>query len=117
MMIEQEEKEKSLTQLEALQKVVPFSPFATSYSRGWRGLQAVRYRKSPVHGEFEYSVSSHLLGLTIRESEKLYLRYEGVKRDKRLPAGSIAVVPAGSTVLWRRQGSMDFLFISLEPSL
>ncbi|HET9374320.1 MAG TPA: AraC family transcriptional regulator, partial [Chthoniobacterales bacterium] len=27
------------------------------------------------------------------------------------------VIPAGSSVLWRRQGSMDALFISLEPSV
>jgi AraC family transcriptional regulator len=58
-----------------------------------------------------------MLVLTIRPAEKMDLRYEGVKRDIPLPAGSIAVVPAGSTVLWHRQGSMDTLFISLEPSL
>jgi AraC family transcriptional regulator len=45
------------------------------------------------------------------------LRYEGVERDRPLPAGSITVVPAGSSVLWRRQGSIDSLLIYLEPSL
>jgi AraC family transcriptional regulator len=33
------------------------------------------------------------------------------------PAGSIAVVPAGSSVLVRWQGSMDALHVLLEPSL
>ncbi len=33
------------------------------------------------------------------------------------PAGSIAVVPAYSSVLWRWQGSKDSLHIFLEPSL
>ena len=33
------------------------------------------------------------------------------------PAGSIAVVPAYSSVLWRWQGSKDSLHIYLEPSL
>ena len=32
-------------------------------------------------------------------------------------AGSIAVVPAGSPVLWRRQGSIDTLLVLLEPRL
>jgi AraC family transcriptional regulator len=33
------------------------------------------------------------------------------------PAGSIAVVPAESSILWRWQGSKDSLHIYLEPSL
>src|SRR5258708_19551148 len=45
------------------------------------------------------------------------LRYGGVKRDMPPRAGSIAVVQAGSSVVWRRQGSMDTLVIYLEPSL
>jgi hypothetical protein len=44
------------------------------------------------------------------------LRYEGVKRDSPLPPGSISVIPAGSSLLWHRQGSIDTLFVSLEPS-
>jgi hypothetical protein len=44
------------------------------------------------------------------------LRYEGVKRDIPPPPGSISMVPAGSSVLWHPQGSIDTLFISLEPS-
>jgi AraC family transcriptional regulator len=45
------------------------------------------------------------------------LRYEGVKRDMPPLAGSIAVVPAGSSVQSRWQGSKDSLLIFLEPSL
>jgi AraC family transcriptional regulator len=45
------------------------------------------------------------------------VRYEGVKRDMPPPAGSIAVVPAGSSVVCSRQGSVDSLLIYLEPSL
>jgi hypothetical protein len=33
------------------------------------------------------------------------------------PAGSIAVVPAESSMLWRWQGSKDSLHIYVEPSL
>jgi AraC family transcriptional regulator len=111
------QEENSLKGIEALQNNFPFAPLATSDRRGWKGLQAARYRKSLANGEFSVSVAPHMLVLTIRPAEKMDLRYEGVKRDIPLPAGSIAVVPAGSTVLWHRQGSMDTLFISLEPSL
>jgi AraC family transcriptional regulator len=111
------QEENSLKGIEALQNNLPFAPLATSDRRGWKGLQAARYRKSLANGEFSVSVAPHMLVLTIRPAEKMDLRYEGVKRDIPLPAGSIAVVPAGSTVLWHRQGSMDTLFISLEPSL
>src|SRR5260221_10320547 len=45
------------------------------------------------------------------------LRYDGGKRDVPPPAGSIAVLPAGRSVLWRRRGRVDALLIYLEPSL
>src|SRR5260221_3638874 len=111
MMMRQEE-------LEALQKIFPFAPLATSYGMGWKGLQAVRYHKSHIS---ELSAAgttrTHVLVLTIQPSEKMDLRYEGVKRDRPLPAGSITLVPAGSSVLLRRQVSIDSLLIFLEPSL
>jgi AraC family transcriptional regulator len=105
-------------ELEALQKIFPFAPLATSFGMGWKALQALRYRKSDS-GELSGAGAPrrHVLVLTIRPPEKVYLRFEGVKRDGPLPAGSITVVPAGSSLLWRRQGSMDSLIIYLEPSL
>jgi AraC family transcriptional regulator len=110
--------ENGLKELDALQKMVPFAPFATSDRRGWNGLQAVRYHTTPSR---EVTVTgtptTHVLALTIRPSQMLDLRYGEVKRDRPLPPGSIAVVPAGTSVLWRRQGSIDALLIYLEPSL
>ena len=90
---------------------------ATSYGMGWKGLQAVR-EKNPG-GEFSRvgTPSTHVLGLWVRPPEKINMRYEGVKRDMPPPAGSIAVVPAGSSVLSHWQGSRDSLFVFLEPSL
>jgi AraC family transcriptional regulator len=134
------QEENSRKELEALQRIVPFAPFreiktfhpfnlngyysalekkifSTSYGMGWKGLQAVRI-ESPG-GEFSAAVtpSTHVLVLSVRPPEKLDLQYEGVKRDMPPPAGSIAVVPAGSSVLSRWQGSKDSLLIYLEPSL
>ena len=85
---------------------------------GWKTLQAVRYRESPASGELSLPpVSRHRLVLTIRPAERLEVRYEGVRLDRPPAAGSINVIPAGSSVLWRREGSMDALFVNLEPSL
>jgi hypothetical protein len=110
------QQENSLEALEALQKMFPFAPFATSDRRGWKGLQAARYRKNVANGEFSASTTRHMLVLTIQPAEKMHLRYEGVKRDIPLPPGSISMVPAGSSVLWHPQGNIDSLFISVEPS-
>jgi AraC family transcriptional regulator len=113
-----QQEENSLKELEALQKIVPFARLATSYGMGWKGLQAARCRDSSG-SEFsgEGTSRTHAVVLTIRPPEKMDLRYEGVRRDMPPPAGSIMLVPAGSSVLWRWQGSMDSLIIYLEPSL
>jgi AraC family transcriptional regulator len=123
--------------LEALQKIIAFGEmkglhpfalngyysalreksFATSYGMGWKGLQAVRLENHGVETGALITRSTHVLGLIVRPPEKMEMRYEGVKRDMPPPAGSISVVPAGSSVLSRWQGSRDWLFIYLEPSL
>jgi AraC family transcriptional regulator len=132
-----QEEENSLKELEALQKTVLFGEikalhplglhgyysalreksFATSYGMGWKGLQAVRLENHGVESGAVITRSTHVLGLIVRPPEKMERRYEGVKRDMPPPAGSISVVPAGSSVLSRWQGSRDWLFIYLEPSL
>ena len=110
--------ENILKRTEATQRFVRFAPSATSYGLGWKALQAVRYRHSPASGEYSLpQASRHGLVLTIRPAERLEVRYEGVKLDRPPVAGSINLIPAGSSVLWRRQGSIDALFIHLEPSL
>jgi AraC family transcriptional regulator len=108
----------SLKELEALQKIVPFAPLATSYGMGWKGLQAVRYRKNHL-SELSWTgtLGTHVLALTIRPPQKMQLRYGEVKRDGPPPAGWIRVVPAGSCVRVRWEGSLDLLLIYLEPSL
>jgi len=111
------QQENSLKELEALQGMLPFAPFATSERRGWKGMQAARYRKNAATVEFGASATMHMLVLTIQPAEKMDLRCEGVGRDIPLPPGSIMVVPAGSSVLARWQGSLDVLDVLLEPSL
>jgi AraC family transcriptional regulator len=116
MQIQQDE--NGLKALEAMQRIIPFAPSATSYGMGWKGLQAVRYCDS---SDREFSVEgtsrTHAVVLLVRPPEKMDLRYNGLKRNMPLPAGAITVVPAGTSVLVRWQGSIDALHVLLEPSL
>jgi AraC family transcriptional regulator len=112
------QEENSLKELEVLQKIVSCAPYATSYRMGWKGMQAGRWRKGPASFELSLPlVSAHKLVLTIRPPEKFELLYEGGKRDRPLPPGSITLIPAGSALLARSQGSWDSVIIYLEPSL
>jgi AraC family transcriptional regulator len=110
--------ENNLKELEAVQKIYPFTPSATSTGRGWEALQAIRWRKVPVSGEISFfPMSQHKLALIVRPPEKMDLRCEGVKLDRPVPGGSILVMPAGSSREFRWQGSMETLDIYLDPSM
>jgi AraC family transcriptional regulator len=98
-------------------KRLPFEPAAVSDSLGWVDLQAVRYRAAPAAELNPPAMTHHRLILFSRPPEELDLLYEGVKRHVPPPAGSIAVVPAGSSARYRWGGSMDTLNIYLEPKL
>ena len=76
--MEMQQEENSLKDLEARQKIVPFDPVSTSYGMGWKGLQAVRYRNSPL-SEFSaaYTPGTHVLFLYFRPPEKMEVRCEG----------------------------------------
>ena len=117
MMMRQEESGFK-EEFDALLGDVPFAPCATSDGMGWKGLQAVHYCKSPNRVFFSTGTAlAHVLVLTIRPPEKMDLEYEGVKQHRPPPAGSIYVVPAGCNMLARWQGSINSIFIFLEPSL
>ena len=111
---------KDISTVESLRRIaplIPVIPAATSYRLGWMGLQAVRYRDS-FTSEFSAPPNSqHSLVLITRPPEEMDLRYEGVERNIPPPAGSIALIPAGSAALWRWRGSKDSLHIYLEPRL
>jgi AraC family transcriptional regulator len=98
-------------------KVVPFAAAASSVRLGWAELQAVRYRAAPASELNPPAMTHHRLILFARPPEELDLLYEGVKRRRPPPAGSIVVVPAGSPAQYRWGGCMDTLNVYLEPGL
>jgi AraC family transcriptional regulator len=63
------------------------------------------------------ALTHHWLALFVRPPQELNLRYEGVRRHRPPPAGSIMLVPAGSPAGWRWSGRRDLLSIYLEPGL
>jgi AraC family transcriptional regulator len=98
-------------------KIVPFEAAAASDRLGWVGLEAVRYRAAPASELHPPAMTHHRFILFARPPEDLDLVYEGVRRRVPPPAGSIAVVPAGSPARYRWSGCMDTLNIYLEPGL
>jgi AraC family transcriptional regulator len=113
-----QQEDNGLKELEALQKFIPFAPSEASYRMGWKGMQAVRYRRIPASVELSLPpVSLHAISLALRPPEKFYLRSEGLKLDTPPSTGSIHVVPAGSPQLVRWQGEWDAAIIYLDPSI
>ena len=100
-----------------LRKLVPFEPCAASDLLGWVGLEAARYREAPGSEINLSPLTHHALVLITRPPKELDLQYDGVKRHVPPPAGSILVVPAGSSALWRWVGRKDSLHVYLEPEL
>jgi AraC family transcriptional regulator len=81
------------------------------------GLEAARCRAEPAFELSVPAITHHRLVLVTRPPEDLDLRYEGVKRHRPTPAGSITLVPAGSPVWARSSGHKDELHIFLEAEL
>jgi AraC family transcriptional regulator len=98
-------------------KILPFEAAAASDRLGWVGLEAARCRAEPAFERNVPAITHHRLVLVTRPPEDLDLRYEGVKRHRPTPAGSISLVPAGSPVWARSSGHKDELHIFLEAGL
>jgi AraC family transcriptional regulator len=98
-------------------KIVPFASVAASQRLGWVGLEAVRYRTAPPFELNPPAITHHRLVLFARPPDELDLLYEGVKRHRPPPAGSISLLPAGTPALWRSSGHKDSLHVYLEPGL
>src|SRR5215467_9255375 len=98
-------------------QILPFEAAAASGQLGWVGLEAARCRAEPAFELSVPAISHHRLVLVTRPPVDLDLRYEGVKRHRPTPAGSITLVPAGSPVWARSSGHKDELHIFLQAGL
>jgi AraC family transcriptional regulator len=98
-------------------QILPFEAAAASDQLGWVGLEAARCRAEPAFELSVPAITHHRLVLVSRPPVDLDLRYEGVKRHRPTPAGSITLVPAGSPVWARSSGHKDELHIFLQAGL
>ena len=101
------EEENGVKELEALRKLVPFAPFATSWGMEWKGLQAVRCPESP-YSELNVGGTprTHVLVLIVQPPEKMDLpgfRLHPMTGDLR---GFWSVtVRANWRIIWRYDGA------------
>jgi AraC family transcriptional regulator len=98
-------------------KILQFEAGASSHRLGWVSLGAARCRAEPPSELHPPAIPHHRLILVTRPPEELDLRFEGVKRHIPPPAGSIVLVPAGSSARVRTSGCPDALHIFLDPGL
>jgi AraC family transcriptional regulator len=116
-MVRQREIGSSKDPVELARQLVPFLLSAGSDRLGWTCLHAARFFCGSPSEINVPPLPQHTLVLIKRSPDKLELRYEGVKRDKPPPIGSISVVPPDNSVQWRWAGNKDSLHLYLETSL
>jgi AraC family transcriptional regulator len=100
-----------------LRKIAPLEAAAASDRLGWVGLDAAHYCEMPAFEFNAPAITHHSLVLFLRPPEELDLQYEGVKRHRPPPAGSISLIPAGGPHRVRLSGCKDQLHIYLEPGV
>src|SRR5215475_13499498 len=98
-------------------KNTPHETAASSDRLGWVGLEAARCRATPPFELNLPPLTHHRILLFARPPEELDMRFEGVKRHVSPCAGSISLMPAGSSAWVRSSGCKDELHLFLEPGL
>jgi AraC family transcriptional regulator len=98
-------------------RLAPFQPAAASARLGWSGLEALLFNDM-ADAEIERPpLTHHELVLFNRPPDVFGLGYEGVRRHVPPPAGTVAVVPAGTPSRRQWRGRMGSLHVFLEPNL
>jgi AraC family transcriptional regulator len=95
----------------------PGEPFAASDRLRWVGLEALRYRDQPPNEAFQPPLTHHSLLLFLHTPKEFEARSDGISRVVPPPAGSILLVPAGSSGWFRWSDHSDSLHVFLEPGL
>ena len=98
-------------------KQFPGETFAASDRLQWTGLEALRYRNQPPNEAIQPPLTHHSLLLLLHAPKDFEAHYEEVRRRAPPPAGSILLVPAGSSARWRWSRHSDSLHVFLEPGL
>jgi AraC family transcriptional regulator len=100
-----------------LTKHLPGETFATSDGLRWVGLQAHRYREQPPNEAFVRPLTHHSLLLFLRTPKEFEIRSDLIRRIVPPAAGSILMVPAGTSTWWCWGRHSDSFHVFLEPEL
>jgi hypothetical protein len=98
-------------------KAIPFQPAAASDRLGWAGLEALLFNDLPDAEIERPRMTHHKFVLFNRLPDVFELGYEGVRRHLPPSAGTVAVVPAGTSSRRQWRGRMGSLHVFLEPNL
>jgi AraC family transcriptional regulator len=94
-----------------------FEPAASSDRLGWVSLGAAHCGLEPAFERVSPAIPHHRLVLNARPPDELDLQYDGVKRHRPHPAGSVVLIPAGRRAWVRSSGHRDELHVFLDPGL
>ena len=98
-------------------RLARLQPAAASARLGWSGLEALLFNDM-ADAEIERPpLTHHELVLFNRPPDVFGMDYEGVRRNLPPPAGTVAVVPAGTPSRRQWRGHMGSLLVFLEPDL
>src|SRR5260370_39825816 len=98
-------------------RLARLQPAAASARLGWSGLEALLFNDMPDAEIERPPLTQHELVLFNRPPDVFGLDYEGVRRNLPPPAGTVAVVPAGTPSRRQWRGHMRSLLVFLEPDL
>jgi len=98
-------------------RLARLQPAAASARLGWSGLETLLFNDMPDAEIERPPLTHHELVLFNRPPDVFGLDYEGVRRNLPPPAGTVAVVPAGTPSRRQWRGHMGSLLVFLEPDL
>ncbi len=98
-------------------RLARLQPAAASARLGWSGLEALLFNDMPDAEIERPPLTHHELVLFNRPPDVFGWDYEGVRRNLPPPAGTVAVVPAGTPSRRQWRGHMGSLLVFLEPDL
>lgn len=104
--------------MESISRVIPVETVASSEGRGWKGLEASRFRYA-TEGFYLPGFSGHAVVVHLGPTAELVEREEGRLHRAVVRRGDVSVVPAGleSEWWWEDGREVDRLHTYLDPAV
>src|SRR5215213_1375282 len=103
--------------VQSLSRVIPVETVVSSEDRGWRGLEASRYRYA-TEGFYLPGFAGHAVVIHLGPAAELVQREGGRLHKALVRRGDVSVVPAGLESEWWWEGrEVDRLHTYLDPAV